>query len=942
MRYLFIIVLIFLGCQNPSPSKYKTLYEKTKAKNSSYSQWQEKKTPLKIIGIIYINPLTTQTKEFKNYTKLLSYIAKHPNYLNLNQKFTSVQFIKKSSDQKFNAVYKNRFEDKEILNDILRNYPDTPSSEIAIMLDYEELQKGNLVIKGYKSVKIKGKKRNSYFFTLKKPEYSKLNKKQKQQALINSIKAVLNLSIPNYISINTQNFIQKEKFKKIYSTKNGVIKKETFFNPIKNALNKLKFKKRMILSNNESVYLLHNFFPQRFSIYKNFAAIQNRKQIVIINLLTGKIIKKIPTDISIHQIKLNENLIIVGYKSSLISSKNFLEVINPKTKETVLKKEIPSLTTALTDKAVYYLDKNKKELNILFLKDFTTKTIKLPQSSYKIFTNDKTIILKGYNQILTLNANTLRVIKSTYIRPTYHFTSLKYSPNLQTKIKITYPNRLTNIQISTPTKKTTISTNNRLLTLAFSKDSKYVALAFNVIKNKIFFSNNFKIDIYDLQSLKKINTLYFEAFKMAFYNHNLVIFSKDTIRILDIRKKPNKTLVSSKDKITFSPNKNYFLLKNTYKKIQFEVYDLNFKKLLSKKLYKKDGYSELLITNKYAVYFYSPWGYSPNKKSLIHFYNLKTKKEKEIWANVASFKVSPCGDDVCLINTKDYQLYKISPNGVKKLSNSLPKKFIVSLKVSPDSQKAVINYFKKTLIYDLKTSKQTLINTKINKSFAITDKFLFYIQKNTLNKLSLTTLKTVKKEINTPVSPKLLADNKHIYITSSIYNKNFTQVFDYNLNLITILPYKIVNSTKNYLISKTGSTLTLINKSFLNVNLKPIDEKIANIKNSFFNKSKKEIKQLIFTTPLNPKDLLVLKTTNYITSFKTTLRAKEVEKIADILGVDFLDPLLAYNVSFLKKYALKVVKYSNTYETILKPFYDINEIFFNSPFDYKKAGFQRR
>jgi len=49
-----------------------------------------------------------------------------------------------------------------------------------------------------------------------------------------------------------------------------------------------------------------------------------------------------------------------------------------------------------------------------------------------------------------------------------------------------------------------------------------------------------------------------------------------------------------------------------------------------------------------------------------------------------------------------------------------------------------------------------------------------------------------------------------------------------------------------------------------------------------------------------------------------------------------------YEKTKAKKYALKVVKYSNTYKTILKPFYDINKIFFNLSFNYKKAEFQRR
>ena len=232
---LVIFLLFIVGCQEANKVAPKTFLQKSndiekinlkvsqgfdKAEDlkQSHSKWydREEKLPLTIIATAYINPEVLDTKEYKLYTGLVKKIAKNPKLLgDVSKKYSSVKYVNylKNSEakRKFIAAYKNRFNDKEVLTDILRPDNETPSQELLIRINYDELKKGNLTIEGYKTVKEKNKKRNSYYYVLRKVNYSKLSKEKQKEAIYDSLVTILQLSIPEYVSINRDKLIKKDK-----------------------------------------------------------------------------------------------------------------------------------------------------------------------------------------------------------------------------------------------------------------------------------------------------------------------------------------------------------------------------------------------------------------------------------------------------------------------------------------------------------------------------------------------------------------------------------------------------------------------------------------------------------------------------------------------------------------------------------------------------------
>ncbi len=231
--YIILTVLFIVGCQsqpttsNPASiatnnkasssqqAKVAKAFSDAKALQASHSKWFNRieKLPLTIITTAYIDPEVLKTKEYKAYKILVRKIQKNPSILgkDIASKYSSITFLDYSTSRdvqnKFNAAYTNRYSDKIILTDILRPDTEKPSQELLLRLNYKELKKGNLTIEGYKTVKQKDKKRNSYYYTLRKKNYKDLTKKQKNQAIINSLKATLQLSIPEYVSIDRKDLI---------------------------------------------------------------------------------------------------------------------------------------------------------------------------------------------------------------------------------------------------------------------------------------------------------------------------------------------------------------------------------------------------------------------------------------------------------------------------------------------------------------------------------------------------------------------------------------------------------------------------------------------------------------------------------------------------------------------------------------------------------------
>ncbi len=230
--------LLLLGCQteptiNPTSiatnnqvsssqqTKVAKAFENSKALEASHSKWfdRQERLPLTIITTAYIDNEVIKTKEYKAYKILIKKIQKDITLLDklsgkkMSSKYSSVSFVDYDKDSrakaKFNAAYTNQHSDKDKLTDILRPDIEKPSQELLIRLNLNELKKGNLTIEGYKTVKESKKTRNSYYYTLRKTNYSKLNKKDKNQAIVDSLLATLQLSIPEYVSIDRKELVKK-------------------------------------------------------------------------------------------------------------------------------------------------------------------------------------------------------------------------------------------------------------------------------------------------------------------------------------------------------------------------------------------------------------------------------------------------------------------------------------------------------------------------------------------------------------------------------------------------------------------------------------------------------------------------------------------------------------------------------------------------------------
>jgi hypothetical protein len=280
---LVLIALLFIGCQPQTSSsniiknskassaqqtKVAKAFSDAESLHTSHSKWFERseKLPLTIIATAYIDNDVLKTKEYRIYRSIIKQIQKDITILDklsgkdISSKYSSIKFVDyhKSSDAKakFNAAYNNRYSDKEKLTDILRPDVEKPSQELLIRLNLEELKKGNLTIEGYKTVKQANKTRNSFYYTLRKTAYSKLNKKEKKQAIADSIIATLELSIPEYISVDRKKLVNTGEVYRfvtpltsdttkstvwLYESNNEVAKLENKIDAIVNKNRKIKF-----------------------------------------------------------------------------------------------------------------------------------------------------------------------------------------------------------------------------------------------------------------------------------------------------------------------------------------------------------------------------------------------------------------------------------------------------------------------------------------------------------------------------------------------------------------------------------------------------------------------------------------------------------------------------------------------------------------------------
>ncbi len=327
-----LAALLLIGCQQTKSPKQANIQKtnsatlKQQAKVSQAfkdaptldmknSKWFDRteKLPLTIITTAYIDNEVIKTKEYKIYRQLIKKIEKDITILdklsgkNISSKYSSIKFIdydkSKYTKAKFHAAYTNRYKDKSTLSDVLRPDIEKSSQELLIRLNYEELKKGNLTIEGYKTVKETNKPRNSYYYSLVKENYSKLSDKQQKQAIANSILATLQLSIPEYVSIDRKELIKKDELLRfITPQEDGTYKGEVWKYHTDNLTTSIENKIYGIIKNSSSKDNSKVLtFPDNYdhvnsldiSDDRKYALTGGVKTVKYWNLETGKIIKKL-------------------------------------------------------------------------------------------------------------------------------------------------------------------------------------------------------------------------------------------------------------------------------------------------------------------------------------------------------------------------------------------------------------------------------------------------------------------------------------------------------------------------------------------------------------------------------------------------------------------------------------------------------------------------
>ena len=225
---LSVLILFFIGCASssgPKKLRQKQINKKVereikKEESGDYVKWwdREKPIPLKIVAVAYTDEEIKETDDYR----MLKGVVESFNELirgrdvedEIKDRFSSIEVIDFDSSEeyrnKFNAALEYKLSDKDSLIAALK--PSLNSAELLIAIDYNELKKGNLVVEGYKSINI-DEKRNGYFYTLKKYNYSNLTETGKKRAMYNAVVALLELSIPSYIAIDTDKLAQKGKLK---------------------------------------------------------------------------------------------------------------------------------------------------------------------------------------------------------------------------------------------------------------------------------------------------------------------------------------------------------------------------------------------------------------------------------------------------------------------------------------------------------------------------------------------------------------------------------------------------------------------------------------------------------------------------------------------------------------------------------------------------------
>ena len=532
MQYFFSIFIFFflLGC---ATSNLTSIQHKTSIQEK-YSKWfdREEKLPLTIVAVGFDDPKTRSTYEYKALKKMINAIAHDRSLLpdSIALKYTTIDFKDFSTSnyakKKFNVIFSNKQIPKETLNDILRPDKEKPSAELFIFLDQKQLQNGDLLLQGYKTIKQQSKLRNSALYSLRKKRYGLLPLKEKKKVLYNSILTLLTLSIPDYKVIDTKKFLENQEYLQLITP---LDKKKYHFELWKNTqLHTLIQSKKDLSILEHDVRSDGNFIPLKSIRTYPFEDILLYK-----NILIGY--KAFSPDIYLFDLK--KQMII----KTLHKHKGYISTISLLPKENILLSASEDGTIIIWDlksfkilaelkdnslffdisfdkNAIYALFRSHKKLKLwnIYTKK-VLKTINLNVSKSFLISKEKAIFIKDDQlQLFDILHNKTIVSKRFPAKITNAFL-LKDKDQLY----ISYKNKLVKLSLPTLAQSTIIKTSDDIEYFSINEKN-----GFSIIKLPV--GNYFFVDLRKKKIVKKI---YEDLFVKK------VLFSKNADKLYMISRK---------------------------------------------------------------------------------------------------------------------------------------------------------------------------------------------------------------------------------------------------------------------------------------------------------------------------------------------------------------------------------------------------------------------
>ena len=220
--YSMALIVALTGCNSieEKPTKAANIFDELElkvaaaqlAKKNSSSWLKSEQSKLTLVGPIYQTGLEKKSAASKALSKVLHYIENNTEKLNqvaqraLSEQFTHIKvsdFILGENQYSYvPAIFNVGYGDEAALNAVFNvALEDKDSAEIGFYIDSQAWQKGVVSLQGYKTVKSKGKERNStwYHYTL---DLSDQENKAKVDALLRMSLYAIGSDIREFASID--------------------------------------------------------------------------------------------------------------------------------------------------------------------------------------------------------------------------------------------------------------------------------------------------------------------------------------------------------------------------------------------------------------------------------------------------------------------------------------------------------------------------------------------------------------------------------------------------------------------------------------------------------------------------------------------------------------------------------------------------------------------